>query len=71
MRVNNQYFKIVRFQVWIVRWEGVEPSRPSGHMALNHACLPVPAPAPEQPYYNQGVVNVKLFSCQIFKRFFA
>ena len=24
--------------------EGVEPSRPEGHMALNHACLPIPAP---------------------------
>ncbi len=24
--------------------EGVEPSRPKGHMALNHACLPIPAP---------------------------
>ncbi len=23
---------------------GVEPTRPNGHMALNHACLPVPAP---------------------------
>jgi len=34
---------------------------PWGHMALNHACLPVPAPALEQPYYNQGVVNVKQF----------
>lgn len=23
---------------------GVEPTRPNGHMALNHACLPIPAP---------------------------
>ncbi len=23
---------------------GIEPTRPKGHMALNHACLPVPAP---------------------------
>ena len=23
---------------------GVEPARPNGHMALNHACLPIPAP---------------------------
>ena len=23
---------------------GIEPARPNGHMALNHACLPVPAP---------------------------
>ncbi len=23
---------------------GVEPARPKGHMALNHACLPIPAP---------------------------
>ena len=22
---------------------GVEPARPNGHMALNHACLPIPA----------------------------
>jgi len=29
------------------------------HMALNHACLPVPAPAQKQDYYNQHwfVVN--------------
>ena len=24
--------------------EGVEPSRSEEHMALNHACLPIPAP---------------------------
>lgn len=23
---------------------GVEPAHPEGHMALNHACLPIPAP---------------------------
>ncbi len=23
---------------------GVEPARPNGHMTLNHACLPIPAP---------------------------
>ena len=23
---------------------GLEPARPKGHMALNHACLPIPAP---------------------------
>lgn len=23
---------------------GLEPTRPNGHMALNHACLPIPAP---------------------------
>ena len=23
---------------------GIEPTRPNGHMALNHACLPIPAP---------------------------
>jgi len=28
-------------------------------MALNHACLPIPAPAREQWYYNQLYVNVK------------
>lgn len=27
---------------------GVEPARPNGHMALNHACLPVPAPGQKQ-----------------------
>ncbi len=27
----------------LVPKEGVEPSRPKGHMALNHACLPIPA----------------------------
>ena len=25
---------------------GLEPARPNGHMALNHACLPIPAPGP-------------------------
>ena len=29
------------------------------HMALNHACLPVPAPAPEQKYYNRLCLIVK------------
>ncbi len=29
------------------------------HMALNHACLPVPAPAPEQRYYNRLHIIVK------------
>ena len=23
---------------------GLEPARPNGHMALNHACLPISAP---------------------------
>ncbi len=23
---------------------GLEPTHPNGHMALNHACLPIPAP---------------------------
>ena len=30
--------------VYKVPRAGVEPARPNGHMALNHACLPVPAP---------------------------
>jgi hypothetical protein len=34
MVLANPY---VRFLVISVRWEGVEPSRPNGHMALNHA----------------------------------
>ncbi len=28
----------------IVPGAGLEPARPNGHMALNHACLPIPAP---------------------------
>ncbi len=35
----------------IVPRAGVEPARPNGHMALNHACLPVPAPG-QYAYYN-------------------
>ena len=27
----------------LVRKAGLEPARPYGHMALNHACLPIPA----------------------------
>jgi len=44
---------------YFMRWEGVEPSRPNGHMALNHACLPVPAPAQSKWYYNQQLPLVK------------
>ena len=29
------------------------------HMALNHACLPIPAPALKQWYYNLPYVVVK------------
>ena len=29
----------------VMRLVGIEPTRPDGHMALNHACLPVPAQA--------------------------
>ena len=29
------------------------------HMALNHACLPIPAPAQQQKYYNRLCVDVK------------
>ena len=28
----------------VVPGAGLEPARPNGHMALNHACLPIPAP---------------------------
>ncbi len=28
---------------------GLEPTRPNGHMALNHACLPIPAPGRGEP----------------------
>lgn len=31
---------------------GVEPARPNGHMALNHACLPVPAPGQKAGFEN-------------------
>lgn len=31
-------------QSFVVPRMGVEPTRPNGHMALNHACLPIPAP---------------------------
>jgi len=29
------------------------------HMALNHACLPIPAPAQGQGYYNRPRADVK------------
>ena len=28
----------------VVPRAGLEPARPNGHMALNHACLPISAP---------------------------
>ena len=34
--IQNEQLKVPRM--------GVEPTRPNGHMALNHACLPIPAP---------------------------
>jgi len=40
---------------FFVRWAGVEPARPHGHMALNHACLPFPAPAHERMGKNHCV----------------
>ena len=36
-------FVIFDFFVFVPR-AGVEPARPNGHMALNHACLPISAP---------------------------
>src|SRR5699024_788002 len=38
VNTKNNLFKVPR--------AGVEPARPNGHMALNHACLPIPAPGP-------------------------
>ncbi len=32
------------FQYYFVPRTGVEPARPYGHLALNQACLPIPAP---------------------------
>ena len=29
---------------------GIEPARPNGHMALNHACLPIPALGQRKDY---------------------
>ena len=37
------FFKKVE-KIDLVPGEGLEPSRPYGHMALNHACLPISAP---------------------------
>lgn len=31
-------------QIVLVPRAGLEPARPNGHMALNHACLPISAP---------------------------
>ena len=40
---------------------GIEPARPNGHMALNHACLPVPASGqmPTYQHFKSGA-NVGL-----------
>ena len=39
--------------------EGVEPSRPEGHMALNHACLPIPAPGRDRSCkYQLSMLNM-------------
>lgn len=43
---------------------GVEPARPYGHMALNHACLPIPAPG-QLPFYKykmewKSFANIKI-----------
>jgi hypothetical protein len=35
--------------VWVVREEGLEPSRPFGHRNLNPACLPIPPLARVDP----------------------
>ncbi len=38
---------------------GVEPTRPNGHMALNHACLPIPALGLKAPIkIRRGKYNV-------------
>jgi hypothetical protein len=44
---------------------GVEPAHPEGHMALNHACLPIPAPGHIKYSYKPS----KLFLI-IFKRIY-
>lgn len=38
---THPYFRSMDF---VVPGMGIEPTHPNGHMALNHACLPVPAP---------------------------
>ena len=38
----------IRFLFVFVPRAGVEPARPNGHMALNHACLPISAPGRER-----------------------
>ena len=38
------YLLIRRLEFKVVPRMGLEPTRPKGHMALNHACLPIPAP---------------------------
>ncbi len=45
------FFKISSIDQYtknIVPGAGIEPARPYGHMALNHACLPVPAPGQKE-----------------------
>ena len=64
---------------------GVEPARPNGHMALNHACLPVPAPGlktslekvnfqgllQEIEFYELRILNLKKYDLAGAFRYFA
>ena len=44
-RLLEKYWILLFMQPrYFVPRTGIEPARPNGHMALNHACLPVPAP---------------------------
>jgi len=40
------------------------------HMALNHACLPIPAPAQLLEYYNRQLSDVKQVTQRVYKQVF-
>ena len=42
--VKREKPRSTRLFFYLVPRAGLEPARPNGHMALNHACLPISAP---------------------------
>lgn len=57
----------------VVPGAGLEPARPNGHMALNHACLPIPAPGykfMEGAPYRLVIKNLKIFRKEHYAKAF-
>ncbi len=58
--LNELFFRCLISGFYTVPRAGVEPARPNGHMALNHACLPVPAPG-QYKYLLQDNIKLKKY----------